>query len=51
VSPASEVMDWTDRGNTALCPHCQIDAIVPEQLDVPTLEALNLRWFGSVRKI
>jgi hypothetical protein len=47
----AEVADWTDRGNTALCPHCQIDAVVPRQLDMPTLEALNLRWFGSVPKI
>lgn len=45
VSPASDVARWTDNGNTALCPKCEIDAVIPGEFDAPTLEALNLRWF------
>ncbi len=38
--------DWT-----ALCPHCGIDAVLPDVGGMPIerafLEAMRARWFGS----
>lgn len=28
VFPAHEVKEYTDEGETALCPHCSVDAVV-----------------------
>lgn len=31
---------------TAICPHCDIDALIPGEVPKETLEAANDRWFG-----
>ena len=40
-----EIVEWTDKNLTALCPHCHMDAVVPSYNGTPTdkatLEALN----------
>jgi hypothetical protein len=46
ISLANAVKLWVDNDSTALCPNCEIDAVIPGQLDMPTLEALNIRWFA-----
>lgn len=44
-----EIKEWTDDGNTAVCPFCFIDAILPESsdiyLDKDVLHRLNTYWF------
>ncbi len=50
VFSPSEVADWTDDGDTALCPRCGIDAVVGESsgfpvADVDFLAAMKIRWF------
>ncbi|MEM0999058.1 MAG: hypothetical protein AAGN35_18505 [Bacteroidota bacterium] len=46
---ASEVAEFTDDAQTALCPYCGIDAVLPETagypLDYMTLRALHQYWF------
>ena len=45
VSMSSEIKHWTDGGNTALCPNCEIDAIIPGEIPRADLEALQFHWF------
>ena len=46
---SNEIEDWTDSGNTALCPHCGIDAVITEAqeqlLDRKFLSAMHNYWF------
>jgi hypothetical protein len=39
------VAEWTDAGETALCPRCGIDAVVPGETRIEALVALHERWF------
>jgi len=40
-----QIMEWTDKNMTALCPHCKMDAVLPDYngtpIDQETLEAVN----------
>ena len=45
IFPVSEVTDFVDNGITALCPNCDIDAILPGVTSIPFLEAACERWF------
>lgn len=44
------IEEWTDRGDTALCPFCGIDAVLGDASGYPVTEeflaAMNARWFG-----
>lgn len=42
-----EVEEWTDDGQTALCPKCDIDAVLPDDgtLTLNDLIAMHHRWF------
>ena len=44
--PATEVIDWIDDGETPLCPHCGIDAVMAEVTDLGTLLAMRSRRFA-----
>ena len=49
---ASDVRDWTDGGQTALCPKCGIDAVigdksVPRAADEDFLRQMRRQWFGA----
>lgn len=49
VSPA-EIRDWIDEDQTALCPHCGIDALIGEKSGLPItnpafLKAMRKHWF------
>lgn len=51
--PASEVKEWIDRmsGETALCPHCRIDSVLPGSettISKATLRRMHARWFSYV---
>lgn len=54
IFASSEIDEWCsetedDEEVTAICPYCGIDAIIPENSEVPLtselLEAMNKRWF------
>lgn len=46
---SSEITDFTDQGQTAICPRCGVDAILPdsieESLDANTIAEMNKYWF------
>lgn len=45
----SEIDDWTDNGETAICPYCHIDAVIGDasglQLSKQLLRCLNKIYF------
>src|SRR5438067_13755815 len=51
--PPTAISDWVDEDNssgaTALCPHCGIDSVIPQQPDQPLsrelLAAMHAYWF------
>lgn len=47
---ASEVEDWIVEicGETAICPHCTVDALLPGEIDQTLLAAGCERWFTGV---
>ena len=46
---SKEVVKYLEGENTALCPHCGIDAIIPNNVDEPIdnelIEGMNKYWF------
>ena len=46
----SEIEEWADDGDTALCPFCTIDAIVPNETDVDNLKQAHLKSFYGKAK-
>lgn len=49
VFDPKEIKEWTDNEETAVCPFCYVDAILPEtddiHLDKDMLSKLNAYWF------
>lgn len=48
VYAADEITDWTDDGQTALCPRCGVDAVLSARADPLTadfLARMHDRWF------
>jgi hypothetical protein len=45
VSPTSAVTEWTDDGETALCPHCDIDAVLPGYVEPVLLGRMHEYYF------
>jgi hypothetical protein len=42
----SDVVEWTDGGETALCPHCGIDSLLPEEfVATSTLKEMRKYYF------
>lgn len=42
----SMIQTWVvDKGQTALCPHCEMDSVLPDVTDKETLQAACERWF------
>ena len=49
VFPGSEVRDWTDDQQTALCPRCGIDAVLAGVTNTDTLRDLHrYRFDGGI---
>ena len=48
--PPSEITEWIDDGTTALCPHCGIDSVLPDSVDLSDemLRAMHDYWFSSM---
>lgn len=40
-----EIKEYTDHGETAICPYCDTDAILPET-EISNLEEINKYWFN-----
>ena len=50
IYPRKEITEWTDQGNTAICPHCGIDAVLASgvygfTVSPAMLKALAQFWF------
>jgi len=49
--PSTRIERWTDGGNTALCPSCGIDAVLPVTPEHPVsaerLQTVRAYWFGA----
>ena len=49
IFPPSEIIEWTDDGQTALCPKCPVDSVIGSASGYPiTLEFLQRmhdHWF------
>jgi hypothetical protein len=43
----SEITDWIDSAQTALCPHCGVDALLPGLMAHETLVAMCEKWFTN----
>jgi hypothetical protein len=46
-----EIKEWTDEGQTALCPHCGIDSVLGSasgyEISVPFLTQMHSAWFST----
>lgn len=54
IYKTSEIECWTDNGETALCPKCDIDSVIPYTSEYSSIQdfkkelhKLNLRCFGD----
>lgn len=47
----NEIKEWVDGGTTAMCPHCNIDSVVPGMINKNDLEEAHLRWFRTYRDL
>lgn len=43
IFPTSDIVNWTDFGETALCPNCDRDMILPN-VDEATLTTIHKHW-------
>lgn len=39
--------EWIDNGQTALCPWCGTDAVLPGVKDIETLKRMRKEWFDQ----
>lgn len=42
----TKITEWTDKGQTALCPRCGIDSILPGVTSEDILSKMNAHYFG-----
>lgn len=42
---SNSIRDWSDEQQTALCPNCGIDSVVPGKIDRETLAKMCEHWF------
>lgn len=51
VFPKEQITKWTDNGQTALCPICEIDSVVAESSGIPlnteSLKIIHDYWFKN----
>jgi hypothetical protein len=48
VFRTSEIREWTDNGETAICPYCGVDAVVPNATDAVELQKSFDKYLSSV---
>lgn len=51
IFPATEVIDWIDDGDTPLCPHCGMDAVLEGVTDLGELWTLRQRRYGGRQQV
>lgn len=52
LSDPAAIKEWVDKGETALCPRCSIDAVLPGsevELTAELLQAMKAHWFAVVK--
>ena len=49
--PSTDVRDWCDDGETALCPRCGIDSVLAGVTDEMTLRSLRHHRFETVYRL
>lgn len=49
--PVALINKWTDRRNTAWCPYCNIDAVIPGAHPTDLLQRMYDRWFTREQKV
>ncbi len=42
-----EITDWGDAGETALCPRCDMDSVLPSVTDIQVLLDACKHWFTA----
>jgi len=49
IYETKEIKEWTDQGQTALCPKCHVDSVIPSssfnELTKEKLEEIKKYWF------
>ena len=51
---ADEIKNWTDDGQTAICPRCGVDAVLSDRTDPLTadfLARMHTRWFEQASHV
>jgi hypothetical protein len=43
----SSIYEWVDSNDTALCPYCGIDSVVPGDIDDVLLKEMQDYWFNT----
>jgi len=43
----TSITKWTDNGETAICPHCNNDTVLPGQWSQEFLNNMRKYWFGE----
>lgn len=44
-------LEWIDEGQTALCPLCHIDSVLPGRYTPELLQAMHDYWFSPIEKV
>jgi len=44
--PSKQIEEWTDDGQTAICPYCGVDSILPFNMGTEALTAMHEYYFG-----
>lgn len=48
IYPTSDIVTWTDFGETAICPYCDRDMVLPE-VDETILATIHAHWIPKVK--
>jgi hypothetical protein len=43
------IEEWTDEGQTAICPKCHIDSVLAGEIDQPLLAEMHKRYFTVLK--
>jgi hypothetical protein len=46
---SKEIKEWCDKGDTAICPKCGIDAVLPFNMGTEALKDMHDHWFRVVK--
>jgi len=53
IFPKEEIAEWTDGHETALCPHCHVDSLIPDatgfDLNTQNLKTIHDFWFATTK--